>query len=115
LPIYIVDDNRDLGEFLTSLLEEHGYTVHSFTHPAEALTHMKEQHIRPSMLITDYNLPVMNGYKLHQQALLLAPTVKTVVISGRNVSSEIGDLHFLLKPFAPNAIIELVEEIRARS
>ncbi|PJA31635.1 MAG: response regulator [Zetaproteobacteria bacterium CG_4_9_14_3_um_filter_53_7] len=114
MPIYIVDDNRDLGEFLTCLLQDRGYTVHSFTHPAEALAHMKEQPVHPSVLITDYNLPAMNGYKLHQQMMLLEPTVKTVVISGRNISDEIGDLHFLLKPFAPDEIVELVESIRTQ-
>ena len=112
MTIYIVDDNCHLSEFLTCLLESDGHTVHSFTRPEDALSHMQVSQIQPSILITDYNMPAMNGYNLHLQTLQHAPNVKTIVISGRNVSGEIGDLRFVQKPFAPNELSQLVKSMK---
>jgi len=110
LTIYIVDDNHDLVEFIGCVLEEIGYTVHTFTHPEDALSHLKESHVQSGTLITDYNLPAMNGYQLHQNIHAIAPDVKTIVISGRNVSGDIKKLPFLQKPFSPVELIQLVRE-----
>ncbi len=113
MPIYIVDDNPDICEFLAFLLSSDGHLVHAFSHPEDALSHMKTKQLQPGVLITDYNMPHMNGYELHQQVCQLAPKVQTIVISGRgNMRGLIGDLHFLQKPFSPDHIITLVEALK---
>ncbi|GAV21454.1 C4-dicarboxylate transport transcriptional regulatory protein DctD [Mariprofundus micogutta] len=112
MPIYIVDDNSDLSEFLSCLLTDIGYTTHSFSHPSDAIAHMQKTRQKPSILITDYNLPAMNGFELHLKALSLFENIKTIVISGRNVSEKIGKLHFLQKPFSPDEIAQLIQSIK---
>ncbi len=109
--IYIVDDNRDITDFLTFLLSDEGRLVHAFNHPKDAIAHLEASQSKPALLITDYNMPTMNGVELHQKAQEFSPAIKTVVISGRNVSPIIGDLHFLQKPFTPNRVIELVKQL----
>ncbi|NWF38979.1 response regulator [Mariprofundus sp. NF] len=106
--IFIVDDNPHINELLAFLLTDIGYQVHAFEHPEHALSHMREQELKPHILITDYNMPGMNGYELHQLTIAHAPDVHTIVISGRPIDSEIGGLHFMQKPFNPERIIELV-------
>ncbi len=109
--IYIVDDNLDMCEFIAFVLINEGYTVHVFACPLEALDHMKANALRPAMLITDYNMPKMNGYELHQAVNRHAPTVKTIVISGRHVQNMIGDLHFINKPFSPDHLLKLIDAV----
>ncbi len=114
MPIYIVDDNPDVCEFLAFLLSSDGYRVHTFLHPEDALLHMKTKQLQPCILITDYNMPHMNGYELHQQVCRHSPGVKTIVISGRSsIRRLIGDLHFLQKPFPADNMIKLVALLKA--
>ncbi len=114
MPIYIVDDNPDICEFLAFLLSSDGHRVHTFVRPEDALSHMKTKQLHPNILITDYNMPHMNGYELHQQVCQYAPKVKTIVISGRsNIRGLIGDLHFLQKPFPADNMIKLVEVLKS--
>ncbi|MDQ6970834.1 MAG: response regulator [Mariprofundus sp.] len=109
--IYIVDDNLDMCEFLSFVLANEGYRVHAFPCPLEALDHMKRKELKPTVLVTDYNMPKLNGFELHQQVSELAPDVKTIVISGRCVQSLIGKLNFLQKPFAPEHLLELIKAV----
>ncbi len=112
--IYIVDDNPDVCEFLAFLLSSDGHRVHVFEDPEQALSHMLEWSLQPDILITDYNMPKMNGYQLHRQVSRHAPQVKTIVISGRNdLRREIGDLHFLQKPFPPEHLVGLIETLKS--
>jgi len=111
MAIYIVDDNTDMSEFLTFLLSNEGHLVHAFNCPQDALSHMQSKQIQPRLLITDYNMPLMNGYELHQHVSSHSPRVKTIVISGRTQAGRIGDLHFLQKPFAPEHMINMVNAL----
>ncbi|MDQ6995838.1 MAG: response regulator [Mariprofundus sp.] len=113
MAIYIVDDNPDVCEFLAFLLSSDGHRVYAFCNPEDALSHMKNRQIQPCILITDYNMPHINGYELHQQVCQHAPAVKTIVISGRTDARRlIGNLHFLQKPFPPDHVIKLVEALK---
>lgn len=110
--IFIVDDNPHISELLAFMLSGIGYQVYAFEHPEHALTHMKECATQPHVLITDYNMPGMSGYKLHQETLQHAPDVNTIVISGRPVDRHIGELHFVQKPFDPEHIINLIKTFK---
>lgn len=110
--IYIVDDNLEVCEFIAFVLINEGYAVHVFACPLEALDHMKHNSICPAILITDYNMPKMNGFELHQAVNTHAPMVKTIVISGRCVQGLIGDLHFIHKPFAPDQLLKLIDAVK---
>ena len=109
--IYIVDDNLDMCEFISFVLANAGYKVHACHCPVQALANMKDKQLQPTVLITDYNMPKMNGYELHQEVITFAPELKTVVISGRCVQKLIGALYFLQKPFAPEHLLELIKTI----
>lgn len=110
--IVIVDDNPHISELLEFMLSSIGYQVRAFEHPERALSHMKEMDIKPHVLITDYNMPGMTGYELHQEIIEYAPNMNTIVISGRPVDRDIGSLHFIQKPFNPDHIIKLVETFK---
>ncbi|RLL53563.1 response regulator [Mariprofundus sp. EBB-1] len=115
MPVYIVDDNLDLGEIMAFVLSDAGYLTHVFTCPVAALDHMQSNAITPSMLITDYNMPKMNGYELHMAVHIHAPDVKTIIMSGRFVQEKIGDLPFMQKPFSPGHLLTTVEAVKGSS
>lgn len=107
--IYVVDDNSHLCEVLTCLLSSQGYMVHAFAHPEHAMEHMRSKEAPPQLLISDFNLPKMNGVELHQAMLKYVPQIKTIIISGRNVLHEVGGLPFLQKPFPPQHLLHMVQ------
>jgi len=109
--IYIVDDNLDMCEFIAFVLANEGYRVHSFACPVKALEHMRSKQLQPALLITDYNMPKMNGYELHEEVSYLYPEIRTIVISGRCVQNLIGKLHFLQKPFPPEHLLTLIKAV----
>jgi YesN/AraC family two-component response regulator len=53
------------------------------------------------MLITDFNMPVMNGVELAHSLLKMHPTTRICIMSGRMIEKGmlLNDWHFLLKPF----------------
>jgi len=109
--VFIVDDNMDVTEFLACLLSGPDMRVHAFHHPLEALTFIRQHKLMPQVLITDYNLPSINGIELHRQISLHAPELRTIVISGRNAQADVGALPFLQKPFQPEQMMALFTSI----
>ncbi|MDQ6969669.1 MAG: response regulator [Mariprofundus sp.] len=108
MSLIIVDDNEDITEFLACLLSDIGLQVNVFNHPVEALSHIDQHKLTPRLLITDYNLPSINGVELHRLIRLRSPEVRTMVISGRNAQADVGELPFLQKPFQPEQVIAWV-------
>lgn len=64
--ILIVDDSRTQREFVTQLLEIHQYKVLQAENGQAGLT-MLDNHPEISLVITDYEMPVMNGIDLVHQ------------------------------------------------
>lgn len=64
--IVVVDDERDLRDFVCHLLEDEGYPVCCLSHPVEVATlSIGEQ--RPQLFLIDIMLPDMNGISLARQ------------------------------------------------
>jgi len=109
--VIIVDDNEHISEFLSFLLQDEGYDAVSFHCPEVALSYIQQHGIRPRYLITDFNLPIMTGYQLHQAVSKHVGDIKTIVISGRQLREEIGGLPFLQKPFSPDDLLQMMQVI----
>src|SRR5215207_4551058 len=66
--ILLVDDDADLRESLAEALEEAGYTVERAGNGQEALQALRAQddRQRPSVILLDLLMPVMNGWQFCQ-------------------------------------------------
>jgi len=84
--ILIVDDDRTTRFRLRSILESDGYTVSEATNGAEALFLIRTLPIQ--LVITDMNMPIMNGTELLVCVQQEAPEMKVIVISGACESTE---------------------------
>ena len=59
--VLLVEDNRDIRETLTDILEYEGYGVIEASHGREALTLLQDPAARPDVILLDLVMPVMSG------------------------------------------------------
>ena len=99
--VLFVDDDPDLLAMRCSVLEMLNQRVDGAASPAEALAMLESSHY--DVLITDYELPGMNGVELARRARVGRPHLKLVVATGYgrvDGAAEIGAIS-LPKPFSP--------------
>jgi CheY-like chemotaxis protein len=86
--IMVVDDNEAiravLGTSLKLLLPE--YQIRAVEDGAAALTELRQQPF--DLVLTDYNMPRMNGVELAQATRKISPHTRVVLMSGGYVDTE---------------------------
>ena len=113
--IFVVDDEPMLLDLAEMVLEPEGFGVRSFQDPRRALAEYAAAQPPPSLVITDYAMPGMNGLDVIRECLKLNPRQKTLLVSGTvdesvYANTDIKPDHFLAKPYNPD---ELVATVRA--
>jgi DNA-binding NtrC family response regulator len=117
----VVDDDGDTREIIASYFEENtGYAPHMAANAFEALAHIKKR--QTELLITDTNMPGMNGVDLLLKAKEYDPNLKVIVLfSGLNGSAidgeeilRLGACMVLSKLEIPIRLFPAVEEIFCR-
>ena len=63
--ILVVDDEPDLTMLCRLALEYHGFKVHSFNDPQEALSNYKPDYY--DLIILDIKMPKMDGFELYDE------------------------------------------------
>lgn len=64
MDILIIEDDTDVRNLMKLMLERDDVTVHTAADGQEALSILKAGNINFDVLITDYNMPRMNGDEL---------------------------------------------------
>jgi CheY-like chemotaxis protein len=113
--VLVVEDDRNVGSLLVSIIEEElFYRAILADNGYKALEIVEET--RPHLLILDYQLPGgMNGIqlydRLHAQPGLEA--IPALVISANAPIDEIQQrqIHYLKKPFELNELLEVTERL----
>ncbi|HZH17374.1 MAG TPA: response regulator [Archangium sp.] len=119
-PVLIVEDDPDIRESLQHFLEAHGYPVVAASHGKEALEYLGRAP-RPSMMVLDMNLPVMDGNRLltARKGDDTLRSIPVVILSASMAgmsprdralyASTFGVAAFLGKPADPRLVLEAVE------
>lgn len=82
---------------------------------AQAILMVKE--LNPDILITDICMPMISGLELIKEIKVIGENIKTVIISGYDdfayakSAMELGVTNYLLKPFLPDELFEVLEGI----
>jgi len=63
--ILVVDDEPDVIEYFTTLLDENGYATRSASNGVEAITAIREE--RPDLVMLDITMPEQSGVKTYRQ------------------------------------------------
>ncbi len=87
----------------------------SFANPSDALSALICAQGAVSILISDMEMPEMNGVAFASEALRHFPGLPVLIISGcPNVENSDPPLPFLPKPFLPDALMLAVEQTLRR-
>ena len=110
--ILVVDDDPDYLRLFRNFLVQEGFSVQCATSGEEALSILKDSSIH--LMITDLNMPKMNGIELAKKALILLPFMPIILHSG-SISPElpllaevVGISRVLAKPVNPCAMLEAI-------
>lgn len=115
--ILVVDDSISIRKFLTSSLSNQGYIIDEATDGANAL--LKLDNRKYDLIITDLEMPVMNGYELiekirnYKQDNITPIFVLTSRATEKHKAKafELGANDFLIKPLNEDRIREKVREV----
>ena len=114
LRIMIVDDEKAMLEWLSILLEQHGYEVVCFSNGEKALESVKEE--VPDVLVVDVKMPGIGGLDVLSQVRESAPDIIGIVMTAfSSVDSAVdairkGASDYLIKPFEVDQLLVAIEK-----
>jgi len=114
LEVLVVDDEADIRELVSGVLEDEGYAVRSAADSSAALDAIDDR--RPSLVLLDVWLQgsKMDGLQLLEQIKKRDPTLPILMISGHgNLDTAVaaireGAVDFIEKPFKADRLLHLV-------
>ncbi len=112
--IYVVDDDLDLRESVSEILEDSGFMVSSFETAESALQGVQEE--VPALAIIDNMMPGMGGMSLIPILKKEHPHVKIIMITAFSTvenavsAMKIGADEYLTKPFRRDELLVTVRQ-----
>src|SRR5688572_25306749 len=112
-PVLLIEDDPDIREDLGFLLRARGYEVETASDGAEAL--MIIERVRPSVILLDLRMPVLDGWKFRAEAhkkpaLAGVPIILlTGVEDAESVAREMGAVDVVSKPIDLAKFFRLVD------
>jgi sigma-B regulation protein RsbU (phosphoserine phosphatase) len=115
--VVIAEDSRIQSRILQKRLQEAGYTVRAAPNGAEALELIKQQ--PPTIIISDIEMPEMNGYELCK-AVKTDPQLKSIPLILLSTLSDPADIieglhagadNYVTKPYESKYLISRVESL----
>ena len=114
--IFVVDDSVELGEMVGMVLADAGYDPRVFSNPLDALQVLESGEPYPSLLISDFRMPGINGLELIHRCKLIHPTLKVIAASANMLDEEMEKYPFrperiLAKPYTTHALLNVVKSL----
>ncbi|WP_424768512.1 response regulator [Paenibacillus sp. sgz302251] len=115
--ILVADDEDILRLLIVDTLEDMGYEIHEAADGKEAYSVFETGNF--DLLIADYMMPEMTGIELIKEVREhpLKGTVKIIMLTAKSQQEDeaaamaAGADYFIMKPFSPLKLAEIVEEI----
>ena len=114
LRILVVDDEKDVRDTLSEMIESLGYEVAMAENGVKALDRVRTERI--DLIITDLSMPEMSGLDLIVEAKRVSPNIPIAVISAYgNVENTTyaltrGAFSFIAKPFKMLQIKDMIRK-----
>ena len=100
--VLVVDDNKDIVEFLTLLLSHHGFEVRSAFSGRQCLDDLPKQHT--DLVILDVMMPQMDGLEVCRELKRISPSLPIFLLTAkddittREIAMGLCVSEFLAKP-----------------
>lgn len=115
--ILVVDGERSIAEATAMVLESQGYCALALCSAADALAVLST--IDVSVIVSDVNMPQIDGVDLAMKARELCPRTGILLMSGSETSETIGKrlgceecpFEVLAKPFGTQQLVEKINSI----
>jgi CheY-like chemotaxis protein len=118
--VLIVDDDVDVRESLTEILQDHGYTAVAASNGREALERLHASPALPCVILLDLMMPVMDGrqFRVLQMQDAQLERIPVLILSAQtNMLETVQDLKAmasLKKPIDLRALLSAIERLCPR-
>ena len=115
-----MDDTKPIRLLLLKKLEKR-YNCLLSGHPEQALKLIDEYRDEIELIITDYQMPVLNGFEFLKIVQLNSSEIPVIMMSGSLSEIRVKELYqlgvriFMAKPIKINRMIEEIEELIGES
>jgi two-component system cell cycle sensor histidine kinase/response regulator CckA len=115
--ILVVEDEEDLRELLTTVLHDYGYGILVARDGMEALERYHRHSHDISLVITDMDLPKINGAAVSRSILSENPEARIILISGfvetamKNSILASGVREFVAKPYTMPQMLQTIRKV----
>lgn len=114
LHVLVVDDNRDIRTFVAEcVLQPNGYIVEQAEDGAEGLH--KALAGQPDLILTDYEMPKLNGLDMLRELRKSEPTMPVILMTSHGSERiaveglRLGVHDYLTKPFQPEDMLTAIQ------
>jgi len=118
--ILILDDTKPIRILLLKKLENK-YNCLLAQHPFDAIKLVNEYEDELALIITDYQMPDLNGYEFLKRIELVAQRVPVILLSSQLTELRVKELYqlgvrtFMAKPVEINRLIKEIENLIGES
>ena len=113
--ILIVEDDNDLCGIYKEILELYGFDVKIAVNGLEGVEKFKET--KPSLVIMDADMPVLDGYKAFKQIKEIDNNAQVIIVTGfaenepRSIEAiKEGLIKIISKPIGVNDLLDLAKK-----
>ena len=113
--ILVIDDEVDIGSFVSEAVKSMAYTPQTFSDSRKAVEYFSEHANEIDLVLSDVSMPGLNGYEVLERLKQIKPDVRVVMSSGHNdiASAEeciqAGACDFIAKPYRMINLINKLE------
>jgi len=115
--VLYVDDDQPILLMVEAMLKRLGYRVTTVEHPREALERVRDDPLSFDLVVTDFNMPELNGLELAIELAALRPGLPVAISSGfvsdelRSAALDRGVRALLQKEYTLEQLPQLVHHL----
>ena len=115
--VLVVDDEPPVRAYIRDVLQRNGYQIIEADRAVHAIELARGVGTAIDLMITDINMPEMDGVALARLMKAEFPFTKVLLVTGfgLDAADDVADLNILRKPFTPADLLAAVRELLAES
>jgi DNA-binding NtrC family response regulator len=115
LSVLVVDDDRDVLEYLQDFLVAEGYDVQTIADPTKAVERVRDEVFH--LVVLDLMMPELSGLDLLAQIRAVDDDIAVIILTGHpSLDTATASIHhdvsaYIHKPFAPSEFRDVIARI----